>query len=109
MTFSATLATVPYSITSLWPEDASKLPASSLTAARIAPPLSTFNSVELAAPADKMVSAAMIAIVRVVRFSTVPRRFSEDNSELQRAAAALLLHRLSTVGAGRLSAHIVSV
>ena len=56
-----------------------------------------------------MVSAAMIATVRVVRFSTVPRRFSEGNPELQRAAAALLLHRLSTVGAGRLSAHRLSM
>src|SRR5215813_11379373 len=46
-TRSAIFPTVPYSITSLWPEDASKLPANSRTAPSIAPLIRTFNSAAL--------------------------------------------------------------
>jgi hypothetical protein len=47
-TFSSTLPTMPYSMISLWPDDLSKRGASSASAARIAPALSTVSSTALA-------------------------------------------------------------
>jgi hypothetical protein len=44
LTRSATFATVPYSMRTLWPEECSKGGINSCSAARIAPPAKTFNS-----------------------------------------------------------------
>jgi len=85
VTFSATLATVPYSMTSFSPEDVSKKPANSCTAARIAPPLSTFNSAALTGQAEQAASAAMIATIQTALVSGV----FDEIAEGQRAAEAL--------------------
>jgi len=78
---------VPYSMTSFSPEDVSKKPANSCTAARIAPPLSTFNFAALTGQAEQAASAAMIATIQTALVSGVFDEIAEGSALLRRCNA----------------------